>query len=185
MTVRRYGRRADWKRILKRNYQEMSVHSREFEGVISYLEMYEVTHPLDVNYPHQSIRIANNGYSWLQHFPLNKNHAVTTMFDDAGQVIQTYIDICLQNGGDENGPWWDDLYLDIIVFPTGEVLLQDEDELEEALSNGTISENDYRLAWKEVNLIRKALAKDTFSLLRLAQQHRQLLLSTSKDIDSN
>lgn len=180
MTVRRYGNRSDWKRILKRNYREMNMQNREFEGVISFLEMHEVTHPLDVNYPHETIRIADNGYSWLQHFPLDKNHAVTTMFDESGHVIQTYIDICLQNGVDENGPWWDDLYLDVIVFPSGEVLLQDEDELEEALANGTISQNAYRLAWKEVEEIRASLVNDTFSLLHLAKCHRLLLLSTQK-----
>lgn len=33
---------------------------------------------------------------------INQHHSVTTMFDDKGQIVQWYIDICLANGVSEN-----------------------------------------------------------------------------------
>ena len=71
--------------------------------------------------------IVDDGYMWLQHFPKGQNCTVTTMFDADGEVIQWYIDICNEIGTENNVPWWDDLFLDIIVLPTGEIIRQDED----------------------------------------------------------
>lgn len=175
MASRRYGNRKEWKRISKRNYQEVYISDSDFKGYITLIEMLEVKEPLDVEYPHRTVRIVDQGYSWLQHFPSNKRHSVTTMFNENNEVVQTYIDICVQNGVDENGPWWEDLYLDLILFPTGELILQDEDELEEALREGWISQQDYELAWREVNSVNNSLSNDCFKILKLAEQHRSLL----------
>lgn len=179
MVVRKYGNRADWKRILHRNYRETSLETKAFQGHISLIEMKVVSTPLHVSYPNQTLCIVDNGYSWLQHFPMDSHHAVTTMFDQNGVVIQTYIDISLQNGVDENGPWWEDLYLDLIVFPTGEILLQDEDDLDNALKSGAISKSQYSLAWSEVESVRNALANNQLEIIHLAPSHRQLLSTRS------
>ncbi|RAR43179.1 hypothetical protein DP091_14810 [Paenibacillus sp. MDMC362] len=56
-------------------------------------------------------------------------------------------DISRVNGvSDEGIPYWDDLYLDVIVLPDGSLFIQDEDELEEALRQGHIEFQDYKLA---------------------------------------
>ena len=57
-----------------------------------------------------------------------------------------YIDICYEIGIENYIPWWDDLFLDIVALPTGEVIQQDEDELEEALESGSIYHKMYDLA---------------------------------------
>lgn len=36
-------------------------------------------------------------------------------------------------------PYFDDLYLDVVLLPSGDMYLLDEDELEEAYANGNIS----------------------------------------------
>lgn len=90
---------------------------------------------------------------WLQQFPIDKKHSVTTMFDTTGNILQWYIDICLKNGLDRNRPWMDDLFLDIIVLPSGEVILKDVDELEEAYLNGIIDKPLYNIAREEANNI--------------------------------
>ncbi|MFC4353779.1 DUF402 domain-containing protein [Chryseomicrobium palamuruense] len=184
MVVRRYGNRADWKRIKKRNYIEQNMETMDFKGHVCLIEMQEVIHPLDIPYPNQILRIVDNGYSWLQHFPADGHHAVTTMFNENHDVIQTYIDICLQNGVDENGPWWEDLYLDLIVFPSGEILLQDEDELEEAFTTGVISKSQYTLAWNEVERLRTVLADNQLKIMELAPVHRRLLSTHCHPNDS-
>ena len=40
---------------------------------------------------------------------------------------------------DQGVPWFDDLYLDVVVVKNGEVFLLDEDELEDALGRNDIT----------------------------------------------
>jgi uncharacterized protein len=89
-------------------------------------------------------------YMWLQQFPIEKNHSVTTMFDARGEIVQWYIDICFRNGIENDIPWMDDLFLDIVLLPSGEIIEKDADEIEDALTKGTIDKPLYDLAWNEV-----------------------------------
>ncbi|WP_157964471.1 DUF402 domain-containing protein [Exiguobacterium flavidum] len=94
------------------------------------LHLVEVTAPLDIRYEDKHLRIVDDGYIWIQQFPDGARYAVTTMFDATGKVVQTYIDICLRVGADDGRPWWEDLFLDLIVLPSGEIFLRDVEELE-------------------------------------------------------
>ncbi|WP_400242147.1 DUF402 domain-containing protein [Niallia sp. JL1B1071] len=126
-------------------------------------------------YNQQAVCILDDGYMWLHQYPLHKNHSITTMFNADGDIVQWYIDICLENGIDNNAPWMDDLFLDIIVLPSKEVFLLDEDELEEALRERAISKEQYDLAWKEASDILEQLKQDQFRLLALAEQQKKEL----------
>ncbi|WP_257141016.1 DUF402 domain-containing protein [Bacillus sp. AFS015802] len=135
----------------------------------------EVKEPLTTRYGEKDICIVDNGYMWLQHFPLGKHHSVTTMFDANGEIVQWYIDICLENGVEDGVPWMDDLYLDIVVLPSGEIFVLDEDELEQAYESGTISKKKYDIAHNEVKEIMRQLDNDEFRLMTLAQEHKSML----------
>ncbi|QUG42297.1 DUF402 domain-containing protein [Psychrobacillus sp. INOP01] len=172
---RRYGNRSDWKRIIQREYTQSYVEKKEFTGYITLLNMKKVTEPLWVQYGEKRICIVDDNYMWLQHFPIGKNYSVTTMFDASGKIVQWYIDICYEIGIENNVPWWDDLFLDIIVLPTGEVIQQDEDELEEALESGSINHNMYDVAWEEATRITTCIKEDQFKLLGFSKIHKELL----------
>ncbi|WP_406688110.1 DUF402 domain-containing protein [Rossellomorea vietnamensis] len=135
----------------------------------------EVKEPLITRYGKKEICFVDNGYMWLQQFPFGKHHSVTTMFDANGEIVQWYIDICLENGVEDGVPWMDDLYLDIVVLKSGEVNLLDEDELEQAYKSGTISKEKYDLAHNEVKEIMSQLDNDEFRLMTLAQEHKRML----------
>ncbi|MFF2755134.1 DUF402 domain-containing protein [Psychrobacillus sp. NPDC058041] len=136
MLKRRYGDRTDWKRIIKREYVQTYVEKEEFIGTISLLKLTQVTEPLFVQYGEKRLCIVDDGYTWMQHFPTDKNYSLTTMFDENGEIVQWYIDICYQIGIEKDVPWWDDLFLDVVVLPSGEIIVLDEDELEDALTCG-------------------------------------------------
>lgn len=175
MLKRRYGDRSDWQRIKKREYAQSYVDKEEFTGYITLLNMVQVAEPLWVKYDEKSVCIVDDGFMWLQHFPKGKHYSVTTMFDANGKVIQWYIDICNEIGIEHNIPWWDDLFLDIIVFPTGEIIQQDADELEEALINGWVDQRMYNLAWHQVNEITTSIVGNNFGLLHYSSVHKELL----------
>jgi len=94
------------------------------------------------------------------------------MVDATGVVVQWYIDICASHGVDADGiPWFEDLYLDIVVLPSREAMLLDADELDAALVEGKITETQYHLAWEEVRSLLLGIANGTMPLLDLTVQH--------------
>lgn len=88
MLKRKFGDRSDWKRIIKRKYSQQYLDTKEFKGYITLLNTIKVAEPLLVNYGGREVTIVDDGYMWLQQFPLEKNHTVTTMFDANGKIVQ-------------------------------------------------------------------------------------------------
>lgn len=179
MLKRKYGDRAEWQRVIDRKYSQSYLDTSEFKGFITLIETIRVTEPLSVNYGEKKLCIVDNGYIWLQQFPLEKNHSITTMFDANGDIIQWYIDICLKNSTEDNVPYMDDLFLDLILLPSGEMIEKDADELEEAYLNGIIDKSLFDLAWCELNNIKRDIRKDEFKLVNLSKQHKDILLNES------
>lgn len=175
MLKRKYGDRLDWKRILQRRFAQSFFDTQEFKGYITLLHTITVSSPLFKVYGKKDICIVDNGYMWLQQFPSDKNHSVTTMFDAKGNVVQWYIDICLCNGIDNGRPWMDDLFLDIILLPSGEIIEKDANELEEALSTGVIDQQLYDLAWSEMKTLKSLISAGEFELVKLSSKHKNAL----------
>ena len=180
MLKRKFGDRSEWNRIVKRKYSQSYLDTKEFKGYITLLNIIKVTEPLLVSYGERRVRIVDDGYIWLQQFPLEKNHSVTTIFDANGKIVQWYIDICLRNGIDNDIPWMDDLFLDIVLLPSGEIIEKDADELEDALSKGIINKPLYDLAWTEAKTIRSLISTGDFDLIKLANSHKEILSNILK-----
>lgn len=141
--------------------------------------MDQIREPLWIRAGDDSTCIVNTGYSWLQHFPLGEHFAITTMFDERAKIIQWYIDICLRQGVTENNiPWFDDLFLDVVFTPNGDVRLLDADELDDAFNAGEISRSEYDLALGESERIMAQIKQGTFVFFDLCERHRLSLLQT-------
>ena len=173
---RKFADRSPWPRVLARRFTVEYMDTLEFHGYVSLLCLDQVREPLWARKSKQPVCIADTGYVWLQHFPVAQHHTITSMFDASGNVVQWYIDICKQQGLTEMGvPWFDDLYLDIIVLPSGEIEVFDADELDDALQAKVISPADHNFAWQEVNRL-VAMLPHNFPLLQLSLGHYQKLL---------
>jgi uncharacterized protein len=181
MIKRKYGERREWNRIVQREFAQSFLKTKEFTGYITLLHTIQVSEPLSMRYGDEHVCIVDDGYMWLQQFPLEKNHSVTTMYDANGDVIQWYIDICLCNGITDDSPWMDDLFLDIVLLPSGEIMEKDADELEEALLTGVIDRSLYELAWNEVEEIKRLLNKGNFDLVKLSNSHKAMLEGILKE----
>ncbi|PFG05207.1 DUF402 domain-containing protein [Bacillus sp. es.034] len=177
---RKYGNRSEWKRVIKRKYSQSYLDTKEFKGYITLLNIIKVTEPLSVSYGESKVFIVDDGYMWLQQFPLEKNHSVTTMFDANGDIVQWYIDICVRNGIENDIPWMDDLFLDLVLLPSGEIIEKDAEELEDALSKRIIDKNLYDLAWNEVKTIKSLISSANFDLIKLSNSHKEMLFKILK-----
>ncbi|RJP02849.1 DUF402 domain-containing protein [Exiguobacterium sp. RIT452] len=172
---RKYAARSSWKRMIERNYRELYMETESFTGYVTRLDMIQVTHPLHVRYSERTVQLVGDGYSWLQQFPSGKKHVVTTMFNERGKIVQTYVDICFRHGRDANGIFWDDLFLDLVLLPSGECLILDADELEAALRAGEINRAQYDEAWREVDRLREQIRTSDSVTGTLAYAHHALL----------
>ncbi|WKB37249.1 DUF402 domain-containing protein [Terrilactibacillus sp. S3-3] len=68
--------------------------------------------------------------------------------------------------------WFDDLYLDVILFPNHDVYLVDEDELAAALEKGIITAGMSDLAWESAGRLMDSIKRDP-EHLALARSLRQ------------
>lgn len=172
----RFADRADWQRVLAKRFIVRRIDSSRYHGYATLLRFDEIAEPLDVVFAQQQVRIIDRGYTWLQHFPDGAHYVLLAAFDAQGELVQWYIDVVGGMGIDERGiPWYYDLYLDIVIAPTGETLLLDVDELDEALERKEVSQDEYNFAWREANTLLTALEEDMFPLLWLSEMHREEL----------
>ena len=102
------------------------------------------------------------------------------MFNAEGEIVQWYIDICHENGIENDVPWMDDLFLDVIVLPNGKVILKDIDELETALFVGVIDKTLYNLAYQERDKVLGLINQGKFHLMDLSLKNRDDLLTLIK-----
>ena len=91
------------------------------------------------------------------------------MFDNNHNIIQWYIDISKKVVYDADIPYQDDLYLDLIVIPSGEKCVLDIDEINEALDKNIISIDDYNFAYKILEKVEKKYTTDFNVLLDLTK----------------
>jgi uncharacterized protein len=149
---RKFADRSDWKRILEKEYRLVRCDLESFHGWIAEFKMIRVREPLFVLNLGTSVCIADAGITWLHYLRDAANHVITVMLDSSGAIVQWYIDIVLEHGLDDRGvPYFDDLYLDVVVGPDGRFEIKDADELEDALKAGAISQAQFDLAWLETN----------------------------------
>lgn len=78
--------------------------------------------------------------------------------------MQYYIDVAKEYQIDERGmPYFDDLYLDVVLLPNGDIYLLDEDELEEAYRDKDVSKEEYDVAWTTAKWLIETMKKETLS----------------------
>ena len=136
--------------LVKNGYYKIkSVNNDDFAGDIAYISFNEMNKPYIIK--EIGLCIANDNYKWLEFYDYNSKIRLTAMYNDKNEIIEWYFDIAREIGNENGNPYEDDLYLDIIVNPSGEIILLDEDELKEALDRLEVSEESYDMAYNEAN----------------------------------
>lgn len=130
------------------------VEETDIVGYASLLKIDEVNQPFLVGEKGAEICLADNGYSEIDFSPDNENWKLSAIYDSHGNIVEWYFDITRKNAIDEDGnPYCDDLYLDAALMPNGQILIFDEDELRNALSNGSINQDEFDMAYRVLNEI--------------------------------
>ncbi|RYL93014.1 DUF402 domain-containing protein [Sporolactobacillus sp. THM7-4] len=172
---RKYSDRRGWRRIISSRISSRIFMWPSFHGEAVLLTFEEIKAPLSVTYGASRTKTVDRNYSWLQVFPDPPSHLVlTAMFNDRKQLVQCYFDVTYREGRDPDGIlWFDDLYLDIILFPNHDLYLVDEDELAEALDAGIINREMHELAWRTARRLMNFIKSDPDHFLNLVRDMRR------------
>ena len=153
-----------------REVTDMTVTIVKDESLNSYITLKEVN---DLTKPHKIpvngrwITKLDKNYTILEYTPLDKLYNVRVHINDKEQILEYYFDIILQNEirkiEGKDIPFYNDLYLDVIYYQkvatqTGNfILLDDRDELKDALNDGKIDQEEYDLAYEVANSLMEEL----------------------------
>lgn len=165
----KYGNRKGWRRVLESTYT-LSTVKEDPSILVATVHILKVSSPLLVNYDNQEYNVADNGYQWMQYFFKDKHYVITTVVNNKNEIIQWYIDLCRPYKLTIDGiPYFVDLYLDIVVFPSYKVFVLDEDELEDARNEGLISLDEYHLIWDIANQLLTNFQQQNYHLLDITK----------------
>lgn len=73
-------------------------------------------------------------------------------------------------------PYEDDLYLDVVVTPKGDIILLDEDELKEAFERMEITKKEYDEAYQEAKKLMDELKREKDSLQKFTDKYLEIML---------
>lgn len=138
-------KRSEWWRLEECKFNSCSIDEDTEAGLI---QMEKLVKPLYVKYRYTTEKcIADNGYAWLQIAKKDTNVWLTAMYDKTNTLVECYFDMTSMNYIKPNGDSsFDDLYLDVVFFPNGNIEILDEDELQEAYTKKIITKELFDLA---------------------------------------
>lgn len=167
-----------WTCMLQKEHHYQLFNHKIIDGYISLLDIKEITGPQYWTVNGERIVVCNTDYKWLCILPRNEHYCITAMINDLGEIILWYIDMIDTQGIDSDQvPYFDDLYLDLVVSPNGVIFEDDRDELEEALAMGDISPQQFHLANATCDKLRNGLLHDIEALKQYTYQCMKLLMN--------
>lgn len=180
MIKRKYANRPNWTRVLQKRFSTTYIKNIDFDGHVSMICIEKVKQPLIKNMLGKDYCLVDDGYIWLEILPTDGNYSLTAMYNNNMEIVQWYFDITKQKGVTEDGiPFFDDLFLDVVVLPNSKILLLDEDELKDALDKGEITEQEYNMAYQEAKEIIANIAIDINTLSDFTNRYLKEVMNFS------
>ncbi len=108
-----------------------------------------------------SVAVAGKDMIWLTIIPDHSSRSISAYFLPDRRVSAWYIDVIEETGIDEDGVvYFIDKYLDVLLTPEGDIVIDDQDELDEAYRIGDINKEQYENAIYEGQRIVEELGEN-------------------------
>jgi len=160
-----------FKVIANKRYTQKKISNKKFNGYVALIILDSVTIPQKWNYNGEEIIFCDSGMKWLRILSKDENFTIMAVMNDRDDIIAWYIDIIDGYGFDEDGIIYvNDLFLDLIVYPDGEIIIDDMDELETALEQKFISIDTYEKALKASKRLQENILYDISKLNYFCKQ---------------
>lgn len=175
---KRYADRHVGRKANKSKQKVMSVKEKYFTGDIYFYNFIEVEDKIVI--PNGKC-IMDNNYKWLEFYDYNSKVKLTAIYNENNKIIEWYFDIAREIGKEKDVPYEDDLYLDVVVTSTGEIILLDEEELKDALNRMEITNIEYENAYKEANQLIDKLSNRKEKLQEFTDKYLKLMIGVGKN----
>lgn len=148
------------------DYEWTLEKNAEFNCYIAIKQIKKIKKPIFRFTNGERFCLLNEGYSILEYTPLNKNYNVRVFINDKGQVMSYYFDIIKGSGIENNIPYYDDLFLDVIyecntiTKACNFITLLDENELSWALKDAVITQEEYDFAYENATSLMNELKQE-------------------------
>lgn len=161
------------KKVKKAEQKILSVKENDFTGDVYFYNFLEVKDKIVIP---NGKSILDDNYKWLEFYDYNSKIKLTAIYDENNKIIEWYFDIARKIGNENGIPYEDDLYLDVVVTPSGEIILLDEDELKDALKRMEITNSEYENAYKEANHLKDRLRGKKDKLQEFTDKYLKLMI---------
>ena len=161
----------EWKCIISKDIFGKRVNSELLNGYIGLIDIKEVSEAQIWKFNGEDIVVCDKGRKWLSILPQDDWYCITAMMDEERNILLWYIDMIANQGIDADGvPYFDDLYLDLVAYPDGTIVVDDMDELEDALSKRDITQEQYNLAIETSNRLRRGMLSNISSFMEYTRK---------------
>lgn len=168
---RKYLDGSNWSWLAERSYN-WKYTDEVWKGYVSLIKMGRVKQKLTAHYGGQEVCLCDDGYKGVMFLPDGETWCVTAVYNTENEIVEWYFDMTKANGVTEEGvPYFDDLYLDIAVAPDFSVRILDEDELQEALDEQVITQEDYELAYRTCDSVLKTVVTNKEFLVEFLKRY--------------
>ena len=161
----------EFKNNKKPHYYQMRIDTDCFHGMACVLCMIDGAHHYWKFPKSGKVEVTGAGITWLQLLPDDSRHLISAYYKPVekqlcGKVYRDsvtvwYVDITDGYYYDSDGVVvYRDMYLDVIFTPVGDFMIADRDELDAALSDGDITEEQHRTALEECDRVVDTLCSD-------------------------
>lgn len=177
---------------LESSYSKMiKIVKQNIEYYVFAMKVKKIESPIITKRDEKNITILDNDYIYIQILPINKNYSLTMTYDNNGNFIEWYFDITSSNFLDERGmPFYEDMYLDIVLTKAKKTYILDKEELDEALQRKEITSEQYNFAIREAELVKLKLLENFEFLQDIAIKYYKLFFKpniseSNKKINTN
>lgn len=127
------------------DYELVIINNEKDDYSLCIKKLNKVTEPFILEECGKEIKFLDDGYYVVEATPKNEYYNARVFLDNNKNIIEYYFDISNGNGIEDKVPYYDDLYLDVIYSPSRDhyVRYDDMDELEEALKDEKISQEEF------------------------------------------
>lgn len=154
----------------EKKFKYIYIDENDFKGYLGQIHIIKANQP-QKDLGEDYIERANSGCKWLEFFPENSNIAMTVAYNNENKILNWYFDIINKIGIENDNPYFEDLYLDVILTPKNKMELLDAEELEEALKLGNVTKQQYDLAYKTAKALMKKIDGKQENLIKFSNKY--------------
>ena len=159
--------------ILESEERIEAIDAEDFKGDICLNIIKKVSKPFLLD---NGLCIQDNNYKWLEFYDYNSKIRLSAVYDQDNKIIEWYFDIARSIGKEKGIPYEDDLYLDVVLNPSGRVVLLDEDELKEAFDRKEMTKEEFDEAYNIANELMEKTKDNADKVLKFTDKYLNEML---------